>query len=82
MMLSEKPGRTGVILSHATVNHCLTCLKIMIKEAVRFEYLYKSPADSIIQLKEKPKNKAILTINEVKKGFLSVFFNRIIVKLE
>ena len=46
--LSEKHGITGNILSHATVNHCLTCLKIMLKEAVRLEYLYKNPAVSII----------------------------------
>lgn len=38
----------------------------MLKEAVRLEYLHKSPADSIIQLKEKPKEKSVLTIDEVK----------------
>ena len=52
MTLREKSGKNGNTLSHTTVNHCLTCLKIMLKEAVRLEYLSKSPATSIIQLKE------------------------------
>ena len=77
LALKEKPGRTGNILSHTTVNHCLTCLKIMLKEAVRLEYLHKNPADSIIQLKEKPKEKSILTINEVRKLFRDDNIDRI-----
>jgi integrase len=75
--LSEKLGITGKILSPATVNHCLTCLKIMLKEAVRLEYLNKSPADSIIQLKDKPKEKSILTIDEVKELFQDDNINRV-----
>jgi len=66
MSLKEKTGRTGNPLSHITINHCLTCLKIMFKEAVRLEYLNKSPAVSIVQLRENPKEKDILNINEVK----------------
>jgi integrase len=69
LALREKPGRTGKILSHTTVNHCLTCIKIMQKEAVRLEYLHKNPADSIIQLKEKPKEKSVLTVDEVRRLF-------------
>lgn len=69
MGLREKPGRTGNLLSHTTVNHCLTCLKIMLKEAVRLEYLNKSPAASIVQLKENQKEKSILTIDEVRELF-------------
>ncbi len=69
LCLREKHGRTDKPLSHSTVNHVLTCLKIMLKETVRLEYLHKSPADSIIQLKEKPKEKGILIIAEVKKLF-------------
>jgi len=69
MTLREKSGKTGVPLSHTTVNHCLTCLKIILKEAVRLEYLYRSPATGIKQLLEKPKEKSILTIGEVKELF-------------
>jgi len=69
MTLRGKSGRNGNALSHTTVNHCLTCLKIMLKEAVRLEYLNKSPATSIIQLKEDQKGKSILSIDEVKKLF-------------
>lgn len=65
MSLSEKPVRNSETLSPTTVNHCLTCLKIMLKEAVRLEYLNKSPADSIVQLMEKPKVKNILSVDEV-----------------
>ncbi len=66
MGLRDKIGRTGKPLSNSTVNHCLTCLKIMLKEAVRLDYLNKSPAESITQLRETPKEKSILTIDEVK----------------
>jgi integrase len=69
MILREKPSKTGHLLSHTTVNHCITCLKIMLNEAVRLEYLLKNPANSIIQLKENPKEKSILTIDEVKELF-------------
>lgn len=41
----------------------------MFKEAVRLEYLNKSPAVSIVQLRENPKEKDILNINEVKALF-------------
>ncbi len=41
----------------------------MLKEAVRLEYLNKSPAVSIVQLRENPKEKDILSINEVKALF-------------
>jgi len=69
MKLREKPGKTGDPLSHTTVNHNLTCLKIMLKEAVRLEYLYRNPAEGINQLQERPKEKSILTIDEVKELF-------------
>ena len=69
MNLSEKTGRTGIVLSPSTVNHCLTCFKIMMRESVRLEYLNKNPADLIIQLKEKPKERSVLTIDEVKELF-------------
>jgi integrase len=67
--LREKVGNTGNKLSPTTVNRCLTCLKIMLKEAVRLEYLHKNPATSILPLKEKQKLKSILTLEEVKRLF-------------
>lgn len=67
--LSEKQSRTGSFLTPTTINHCLTCLKIMLKEAVRLEYIYKNPAKGINELKERPKRKSILNIDEVKKLF-------------
>jgi integrase len=69
MELREKLGITGKTLSPTTVNRCLTCLKVMLKEAVRLEYLYKNPAVSVLPLKEIQKRKSILTIDEVKKLF-------------
>jgi integrase len=77
MKLREKPGKTGDPLSHTTVNHCLTCLKIMLKEAVRLDYIYKSPAASITQLRESPKEKSILTVDEVMELFREDEIDRI-----
>ena len=67
--LREKKGRIGITLSHTTINHCLTCLKIMLKEAVRLGYLQKNPADPILQLKENQREKSILTLVQVKSLF-------------
>jgi len=69
MELCEKRGRTGDLLSPTTVNRCLTCLKIILKEAVRLEYLIKNPADGIRQFRENPKKKSILSMDEVMKLF-------------
>ena len=77
MKLREKSGKTGDPLSHTTVNHNLTCFKIMLKEAVRLEYLYRSPAEGIKQLRERPKEKSILTIDEVKELLLEDNINRV-----
>ena len=49
--LRNKIGGHCNKLSNTTVNRCLTCLKIMFKEAVRLDYLHKSPADAILPLK-------------------------------
>jgi hypothetical protein len=38
-------------LSPTTVNQCLMCLKIMLNEAVRLEYLLKNPVAGIGKLK-------------------------------
>jgi integrase len=69
LVLREKIGKTGNKLSPTTVNRCLTCLKVMLKEAVRLEYLNNNPAASVLPLKENQKRKSILTENEVKMLF-------------
>jgi integrase len=69
MDLRDKSGKDGGPLSPTTVNRCFTCFKIMLKEAVRLEYLHKSPALGITQLREKPEKRSILTIEEVRELF-------------
>jgi integrase len=75
--LREKPGSSGTPLSPTTVNHCLTCLKIMLKEAVRRGYLVRSPATGIKQLAEKPKEKSILTVEEMRALFRDENIDRV-----
>jgi len=65
LSLKDKTGRTGKLLSNATINQSLICLKIMLKEAVRLEYLPKNPADPILKLKADPQEKSILNREEV-----------------
>lgn len=47
MKLREDKERN---LSPTTINHCLTTLKIMLKQAVRLEYIPTNPASTIEQL--------------------------------
>ena len=75
--LREKKGRIGKTLSHTTINHCLTCLKIMLKEAVRLGYLQKNPSDPILQLKENQRKKSILTLEQVKTLFTDTTINEV-----
>jgi len=75
--LREKPSSSGTPLSPTTVNHCLTCLKIMLKEAVRRGYLLRSPSEGIKQLAEKPKEKTILTMEEMQTLFLDENIDRV-----
>jgi len=77
MDLREKPGRLGVPLNHITVNHCLKCLKVMLKEAKRLGYLHTNPAEEIRRLSEKPKGRSILRIDEVKELFLDDNIDRV-----
>jgi integrase len=77
LALREKPGRSGTLLSPTTVNHCLTCLKIMLKEAVNRGYLGRSPAAGIKQLAERPKEKAILTVEEMRTLFQDENIDRV-----
>lgn len=69
MDLKEKPGKNGQVLSATTVNHCLRTLKIMLKEAERRGYLSTNPSHLISALRKKPKEKPILTQEEVKELF-------------
>lgn len=69
MNLKETKGRIGELLTPTTVNRCLTCLKIMLNEAVRLDYLLKNPTDGVGFLKQKPKIKSILSMEEVRKLF-------------
>jgi integrase len=68
LSLRDKKTRDGY-LSPTTVNHCLTNLKIMLKEAARLGLLSSSPAAFIERLKEKPKVKTILSLEEVRALF-------------
>jgi integrase len=69
MALRKKKGRASYPLSPTTVNQCLTCLKIMLNEAVRLEYLLKNPAAGIGKLKEHKQSRSIFTLEEVRTLF-------------
>jgi len=64
-------------LSPSTINHCLTTLKIMLKEAHRLGYIPKNPAESVSQFSEKPKQKNILTPEEISSLFDEQNFKKI-----
>ena len=69
MDFKESPVKNGDPLSPTTVNHCLRTLKIMLKEAERRGYLSINPSHLIGALRKKPKEKSILTQDEVKELF-------------
>lgn len=69
MKLATKTTRRGEPITPTTVNRCFTCLKIMLNEAVRLGYLYRNPAEKIGKLREVPKEKSILTPDEVRQLF-------------
>jgi integrase len=56
-------------ISGTTINHCLTVLRIMMKEAVRRQLITIDPCALVEQLKETPKEKTILSLDEVKAIF-------------
>jgi len=56
-------------LSPTTVNHCLTTLKTMLSEATRLGVIATNPALPVEHLKESPKEKQILTLEEVRRLF-------------
>lgn len=53
-------------LSPTTVNHCLGTLKTMLREAVRLDYLSRDPSERISQFKKTPKEKSILSVDQVR----------------
>ena len=75
--LRKKIGKTGKPLAAITVNHCLVTLRIMLGEAVRREYLKKNPVIGVEPLKENPRERNILSIEEVRKLFKDDTINRI-----
>ena len=56
-------------LSAKTINNSLSTLRIMLKEAVRLGYIPEEPSRNIRELKETPRRKNILTIEEVRQLF-------------
>lgn len=69
LALKEKKGSSGKPLSPTTANHCLTTLKTMLKEATRQGTIPSNPSAFIEQLKERPKEKQILSMEEMKALF-------------
>ena len=56
-------------LNPATINRTMATLKVMLKEAVRDEYIQANPSADIGILRETPKSKTILSSTEAKKLF-------------
>jgi integrase len=65
LKLSEKPGQIGKI-SPITINRIITCFGIMLNRAVDLEYIHRNPLKGIVKLKEKPKERGIFTLDEIK----------------
>jgi len=63
-LYSEGDPETGKPLKPATINRALATLKVMLKEAVRHNYLQVNPAKDVGILKESPKPKGTLTREE------------------
>lgn len=56
-------------LSATSVNHVLTCLRVMLREAVYADMIPANPMDGVRRLKETSKERGILTLAEVKELF-------------
>lgn len=59
----------ALALSPTTVNHCLTVVKAMFREAKRQGLIATDPTRDVGQLAERPETKQILTLGEVKTLF-------------
>ena len=64
MSLREKNADRGGALSSTTVNQCLATLRIMLMEAERLQYIPHDPSRAVGKLKEKPRQRNILTSEE------------------
>ena len=53
-------------LANKTVNNILSTLRVMLSEAYRLGYIVKNPSEKIGQLAAKPRQKSILSLDEVK----------------
>jgi integrase len=69
MAMREKRTHRGAVLSPTTINTALTCMRIMMREAVRAGHIHTNPAGEIEPLGEKPKARGILTGTEVNRLF-------------
>ena len=58
-------GRKTALVSHATINREICCLKILLRKAVEWEFLEGSPASSIRTLREHPNPPRLLEQEEV-----------------
>jgi hypothetical protein len=58
-----------IVYSSITVNNILMCLKLMLGEAVRLGIIPKNPAVSVEKLRETPKEKRIMSIEELRALF-------------
>lgn len=56
-------------LSEVSINHILTCLGIMLREAFHAEYLPANPAVGVRRLREHSAKKGVLTLAEAKELF-------------
>lgn len=56
-------------LTPATINRSLATLKVMLQEAVAYQYIPRNPGENIGILKETTKQKDILTLSEVRALF-------------
>jgi len=66
--LKEGDEKRG--LSTSSINHILTTLNVILKEATAHEDIPRNPAEHVKKLKDTAKSKGILTKDEVKKLFL------------
>jgi len=56
-------------LSPTTINNILKCLKVMMREAERLQYIPIDPTRNIVALKEKPRERTFLSLDEVEMLF-------------
>ena len=73
-LIKAREGKKA--LSRKTANNIVNTLKVMISEAFRLGYLPTNPASTIGKLKDSPREKGILTRNEIKQLFSDAFLEQ------